>query len=161
MSSAAAHRRDSDDLTLGDIEEQEMWEEHTRERVKQMDAERAAAKRDCPTCHGVSTVDPDPDCPTCHGEGEVAARASELQAIIGQARFEAEGCECDRRGLTEHDECIHNDPCPSHRIPIQARLELRRLIAYGREMRDVVPVHPWELEALLNAYEHGGFRTNG
>lgn len=28
------------DMTLGDIEEEELWEEHTRERIAQMEAER-------------------------------------------------------------------------------------------------------------------------
>lgn len=27
-------------MTLGDIEEEELWEEHTRERIAQMEAER-------------------------------------------------------------------------------------------------------------------------
>lgn len=34
----------NDDLTLGDIEEQEAWEEHTRERIETMADERSAAQ---------------------------------------------------------------------------------------------------------------------
>ena len=45
-----------DDLTLGDIQEQEMWEEHTRERVKQMREAPSAATR-----HPIEDLMPDPD----------------------------------------------------------------------------------------------------
>lgn len=51
---------DSRDLTIGEIEEQEAWQEHGRERIEQMAAERSAASvRDemvCDRCerrHGV------------------------------------------------------------------------------------------------------------
>lgn len=32
-----------DDMTIGDIEEDEMWREHTTERIKQMESERLMA----------------------------------------------------------------------------------------------------------------------
>jgi hypothetical protein len=38
-----------------------------------VDSAAPTSPDDCPTCHGASTVDPDPDCPTCGGEGEIPA----------------------------------------------------------------------------------------
>src|SRR3954468_5652524 len=52
---------DACDLTIGDIEEQEQWEEHTRERVEQMRREREEPDSDDEAPQRRQSDDPDYD----------------------------------------------------------------------------------------------------
>jgi hypothetical protein len=51
---------------------------------------------------------------------------------------------------------------PRERISIESRITMRRNIKFARGVprNKMVAVTADELEALLDAYEHGGFRTN-
>jgi len=62
---------------------------------------------------------------------------------------------------SERDREIAAHTAPPERIPIERRIEMREAIELRRNGGNLVICSTDELEALLDAYEHGGFRTNG
>jgi hypothetical protein len=51
-------------------------------------------------------------CPSCRKPVDECCVGDGCVNGCNDERYSREGCECDRRGLSENAECVYPDPCP-------------------------------------------------